>query len=102
MSEFLEILTMLAVVIGWIGCIVAAGRVGERREALGAGLLFGLVFGPLGVIVAGFLDGRARCPGCGESVNQKRALCPHCHSSLKWVAGRPKILEAVKPEQPDE
>jgi hypothetical protein len=47
---------LIGALIGWIVVIVAAWMVGESRGRPGAGFLCGLVLGPLGIVVALFLQ----------------------------------------------
>lgn len=71
-------------------CAVGASHIAEQRQAGTEGFFFGLFFGPLGVIAAGFLDRRPRCPRCGGRINHHEAttfysLCEHCGVDLPQV-----------------
>ncbi|MBN1910457.1 MAG: hypothetical protein JW818_12005 [Pirellulales bacterium] len=92
MEDTLPLLAFIVTFIVWFFCVAAAGEIGGQRESGGMGFMFGLLFGPLGVIMAGFLDGRQRCPRCGERVNRGYSLCPHCGLSLTWTKVNPRIM----------
>jgi hypothetical protein len=60
-----------------------AADVGDKRNCSWLGFLAGLFFGPLGIIVAGFLENRPQCQRCGSRLNIDKqnkvySVCPHC------------------------
>ena len=64
--------TNLWVVIGvvaWIASAGCAAFIADKKRAVGFGFLLGLLFGPLGLIAAGLIDGRPNCPRCGGRIN---------------------------------
>lgn len=84
----------------WLVSIPAPATVGWHKEALLRGLLWGLAFGPLGVLVALAVDGRTPCPRCAGPLNTDELLpvvCRHCGAELKWDAKRRKILGTIPP-----
>src|SRR5690348_3775377 len=62
-SETVTHFCMYALVC-WCVSIWCAGSVGGRKHCRIEGALLGLVFGPLGVILASYLDGRPLCANC--------------------------------------
>jgi hypothetical protein len=72
------------IVAGWLACGLLGHIVGAQKEAGTTGTVLGLLFGPLGVIVAGFIDARPICPTCGTRLNGQPTLCPACKTSFKW------------------
>ena len=72
----------LWIVSGILGCVV-----GSQKDAPGAGVALGLIFGPLGLIAALSLDGRPMCPQCKGRLNGRASVCPYCHKSLAWIRG---------------
>lgn len=89
--------------VGWLAvcvcCAILGAIVGQRRRSAGAGLLLGLIFGPLGIIVAFALDARPKCPACQERLNPAASLCPHCRTALVWRGGWPMTAESAEKER---
>ena len=80
----------LAIVVGWAVSALAGAHIGGHKQAGWGGFLLGAFFGPLGVIAAGFLDGRPVCANCGGRHNgtQERPfpVCQYCgHAMPKRV-----------------
>lgn len=66
----------------WIALAFLGAWIGSQKSAAISGLLLGLLFGPLGVIVACFVDGRPQCPYCFGKVEQKATTCQHCTKAI--------------------
>lgn len=83
----MEVWFVIATVCGLLGAVI-----GSRKNAPGFGFLLGFLFGPLGTLVACFVDGRPDCPQCRESIQIGASICPHCRQSLRWSNdGKPRI-----------
>jgi hypothetical protein len=52
----------------WLVCPFAGGAIAARREATITGLLLGLMFGPLGVLLALLADNRKKYPHCKSRI----------------------------------
>ena len=76
----------VALIFAWAWCAVLAAVAAEQKQATGRGLVLGLLFGPLGVVVACFIDARPNCPRCGGRINSSREeqypICQHCGTEL--------------------
>jgi hypothetical protein len=68
----------------WFGSGVAAGIIGHARHAAMAGAVLGLFLGPIGVLAAFALDGRASCPHCAGRLDGRGQICQHCHRPIRW------------------
>lgn len=73
----------ILILIGWFICMAFAAHLGGQRNAGMAGLFLGFLFGPVGMLAAGFLDGRPNCSRCGGRQNVKPKghryeVCEHC------------------------
>ena len=68
----------------WFGSGVAAGLIGYSRQAPIAGAVVGLFLGPIGVVAAFALDGRAACPHCAGRLDGRGQICQHCHRPIRW------------------
>src|SRR5688572_4763232 len=83
----------LLIVIGWILCAGFSAHLGGQRNAGWAGFVLGVLFGPLGMIVAGLLDCKPNCSRCGgrQNVNpdgQRFPVCEHCGVEIKRQASK--------------
>ncbi len=92
--------------LGWIFCAFGAAAIGSHREAQTEAFIYGMLFGPIGLIVAGFLDQRLQCPMCHGRVNGEPSLCPHCRTGLKWrdvdsFWGEKRVATPLNPPAPD-
>ena len=75
------------VIVGWFCSAIVGGVIGAGRNSAGAGFVLGLLFGPLGAIAAFALDGRVRCPQCGNRIDTEVSVCPACRADLAWLNG---------------
>jgi hypothetical protein len=80
-GDWIVVYLFAAILSGFFACSIA-----ERKQAPGTGLILGLLFGPLGIIAAGFLDERPQCPRCGGRLNSSKrvqySVCQHCRFGL--------------------
>ena len=76
--------------LGVIAALVASSRGGSA----GAGLLIGLLLGPIGIIVALF-EGTP-CPHCRSRINSKATVCPKCQ---RKIVVEPSAASTITPEQ---
>jgi hypothetical protein len=74
--------------LGLLGALV-----GAKNNAKGEGFLLGFLLGPLGILIAAFLDCRRCCPDCGTRLNGDPRYCPQCgialNSTNKSTPGAP-------------
>ena len=64
----------------WGFSALAGHFVGSRKLAGLDGMVMGLLFGPLGVLVATQLDNRKKCLHCRSRVESDASICPCCQS----------------------
>lgn len=85
----------IVILAWWFLCAVAADDIAKQKRAGWAGFGLGFLFGPVGIIAAGFLDRRPNCPRCGGrlegSTQSPYPVCQHCGVELVWVTGRPHM-----------
>ncbi len=71
------------IILFWITCAIVAAVVGGRNGRGGTGFLLGLIFGPLGIVLAFFIRGQRReCPACKELIHKDANRCPRCQTDL--------------------
>ena len=86
-----------------IPCAVLGCVVGTRKNAAAEGLVLGLIFGPLGVIVTFAIDKRPQCYQCAGRLDDQPKVCPHCRAELAWpYYGPPMHPEEAKRQQQQE
>jgi hypothetical protein len=77
---------ILVCVAGWlvamIPCAILGYIVGSPKNAGFEGAFLGILFGPIGVIVAFAVDFRLRCPHCHGRLDGEPRVCPHCQGPI--------------------
>ncbi|MFO0840853.1 MAG: hypothetical protein U0797_00450 [Gemmataceae bacterium] len=80
-------------VIVWVMFGALAAFIAEQKRAGVTGFIIGFLFGPLGVVVACFLDARPPCPECGGPIPVREdfrpSTCMHCRAGLRWEDEKP-------------
>lgn len=70
-------------IIFWIFCGVTASVVGESRNFKAGGFIFGLMLGPLGILLTLLIDCRPTCKSCRSRISTRAKICRHCHQPVK-------------------
>ena len=71
------------VIFLWLCCALFSAMIGASKGALFPGLIVGLLFGPLGVIISLLSrSGNKRCPYCKEFMHDEATTCPHCQKDV--------------------
>ncbi len=73
-----------AYTVSMVVCSVLGRAVGAARMAFYTGMLLGLFFGPMGVLVAFAVDKRTQCPNCFSRLGGLARQCPYCRVTLRW------------------
>lgn len=58
------------------------GAIASRWGHTGYGCLLGALFGPLGALMALFLDDRIRCAACAQKISREACVCPFCRTPI--------------------
>jgi uncharacterized membrane protein YeaQ/YmgE (transglycosylase-associated protein family) len=91
---------MLWIIIGLVLCAYYACSIAEQKQAANRGFWMGLLLGPVGVIAAGFLEGRPQCPRCGGRVNDTKEVtydvCPSCRCDLAELRRQVELEEKIE------
>lgn len=67
----------------WVFCGFVLAYVGKNRGAkFWIWLMYGLVLGPIGLLLILFSYGGARCPNCKSNVYKKAEKCPKCDHEI--------------------
>lgn len=67
----------------WALCAIVGGVVGNGKGMGGSGFVWGLLLGPIGVLVVLVSDGnRVACPFCREMIHREAKVCPRCQREL--------------------
>jgi len=90
----------LIILVLWIICWFVAAHIADQKQARSTGFFLGFLFGPIGAIMAGFLDYRPSCPRCGGRLNgsteKPNSICQYCGVDLLWDSGKPLTPELAK------
>ena len=70
-------------IIFWIMCAIAAAFVAHNRGARGLVWFFlGILFGPIGMIMAFASESERKCPHCRSAVYEEATRCHACGEVL--------------------
>jgi hypothetical protein len=88
----------------WIASVLVGASIASQRQSALGGFLLGLLFGPLGVLAAGFLDARPKCSRCGGRQNgtpdNPYPICEHCGTeNPQPIAVQREMLRAQRREE---
>jgi hypothetical protein len=86
---------VVALSVFWIGCGLVAQDIG-RRKGVTSGLWFGLLLGPVGLVIVGLMNptaseteafqierGRRVCPFCAEWIKREAVVCRFCARNIE-------------------
>ncbi len=66
-------------VVFWLLCGVVSAMIGEKKGEGCLGFFFGLLLGPIGIVIALLSKGNRKvCPFCKELINRDATVCPKC------------------------
>lgn len=88
---------MMAPVIWLAFGLWAMGIQNSKGQSGCLGLILGLMFGPIGVLVCWLMKGRP-CPYCRSSVHPEAVKCPKCQSPIKskWAEDAEKMADRAE------
>ena len=70
-------------ILVWVVCIIIATILGSRKGMGVSSFFFGLILGPLGVILVLLSKGkRIACPFCGKLIYMTSTVCTHCEKEI--------------------
>jgi len=70
-------------ILVWVICIIIATILGSRKGMGASSFFFGLILGPLGVILVYISKGkRVACPFCDKIIYKTSTVCPHCEKEI--------------------
>lgn len=69
--------------IAWIlfGALIGVSASQRRGFGTAAGVIGGMLLGPLAALMYFVSGDRRKCPQCAEWIKKEAKLCPHCKSN---------------------
>lgn len=66
--------------IAWalFGALIGVAAAQKKGFGTAAGVIGGLLLGPLAVLMFFVSSGKKKCPHCQEWIDQKATVCPYC------------------------
>ncbi|MEI6125375.1 MAG: hypothetical protein WCQ99_02370 [Pseudomonadota bacterium] len=81
----------------WLCCGLIAATIGSKKNEGGSALLFGLLLGPIGILLAILSSGyKPICPFCKETIKNNATVCKHCKKDLPEIKGIKPKTSAVR------
>jgi len=89
----------------WIFCAIIGGAIGAIKGRVGAGILWGGLLGPIGILIVCCLSSQEsinkkttkKCPFCAERIQKTATICKHCGKGFdRFVARDPYQVEIVQ------
>jgi hypothetical protein len=78
--------SVVCLILFWLfACPFLGYMIGRQKCAGNHGVLLGLLFGPIGVLITALIDRRPNCPECGTKLNGKPSICPACKTRFSWT-----------------
>jgi hypothetical protein len=65
-----------------VACSFMGYQAGKCKKAGLEGIIYGILFGPLGLIAVLGIDRRDRCPFCYTRLNGPAVICPGCGKGI--------------------
>ena len=87
-------------IIIWIVCGIGAAAIASSKgRSAGAWFLGGLLLGPIGLLIVGFMGAPApnvssvrKCPFCAETILREAKVCKHCGREVEPVIA-PNVVQ---------
>ena len=91
-------------IIIWIVCGIGAAAIASSKgRSAGAWFLGGLLLGPIGLLIVGFMGAPApnvssvrKCPFCAETILREAKVCKHCGREVEPVIAPKNTVNCSK------
>ena len=79
-------LTNIVWIMFWLACVVAATIIGSPKKMGISSFFYGLILGPLGVVLVFISKGkRVTCPFCKKLNYITSKICIHCDKEINGI-----------------
>ena len=81
MTALLDSPMILLLFFSLLGAIIGIAAAQKRGLHIAAGIIGGLLLGPLAVLMF-LITPERKCPFCAETIKKEAKVCPHCQRDL--------------------
>ena len=82
---FVELVNIVWIML-WLACVVAATIIGSPKEMGLSSFFYGLILGPLGVVLVFISKGKkVTCPFCKKLNYITSKICIHCGAEINGI-----------------
>ncbi len=90
---------MESIFLWWIFCAIIGGAIGSTKGRTGAGVIWGGMLGPIGILVIlcmGSVDNSPKCGHCGARIPVGQNTCGVCQRHIRFPERPPFVATPIE------